>query len=258
MLPDDKDIDCLLAIVKQCGTHGLKIPWDAVGRDIGDRVSGNAVQQHIAKLKKKVEETRRNGTKTVSQKSGFVGGGSKTQTGSNKKPVAKVPSKKTRSTEEDGDEFDVDRASDPDESYGETRAKRSAPRRAKAVPKKYKEAASDEDSSPAGMSIPQETIRVKAELSGSSPLADEYGSSPLKKRKMDSSSGEIDTPTKPRQRRSALKNELDDNDNDGEQYVAVGSRFLDFDRTDHAGMEGAKQENMRSDNKASETGMPST
>ena len=53
---DDKDIDVLLAIVKHCGAQKINIPWDAVGQEIGPRVTGNAVIQHLQKLRRKVDQ----------------------------------------------------------------------------------------------------------------------------------------------------------------------------------------------------------
>jgi hypothetical protein len=46
----------LVAIHAHCSKRGIKVPWDDIGAEIAPTVTGNAVIQHIAKLRKKREE----------------------------------------------------------------------------------------------------------------------------------------------------------------------------------------------------------
>ena len=198
-----------------------------MAKEIGENVSGNALIQHLSKLRKKVEENIRKGVKTTPQKSGYIAGGG----GSKQKPAVKTAKARTKGNGDDRDDgFDVDKASDPDESYGETLAKRKQPKRARSAQKSYKDEPDDEDGDEADPVTPQGGI--KAENEGTS-VKDESASLPSKRRKLESSPTLPETPTKPRQRRGNVKHEAEsDIDNDGEQYVAVGSRFLEFDRSD--------------------------
>ena len=117
---------------------------------------------------------------------------------------------------EDADDFDVDRASDPDESYGETVAKRKNPKRAKAAKKAYIDLGSEDDAGPV---TPQQQVKV------------EGNSSRGKKRKAEDSSSEPDVHGKTHDSSGQAQYEsVDEDDEAGEQYVAVGSRFLDFNQ----------------------------
>ena len=211
---DDKDIDVLLAIVKQCGIHKINIPWDLVGQEIGPKVTGNAVVQHLSKLRRKVEQVKRSGVKPPPQKSGY------SSVVTPKTPTSGKTATKGKKAQNDDEEevVDVDKASDPDESYGETVARRKRnPRRAKAAGKTYRDVASDDEAVPA---TPQDQV-----------MADPVVSSAVKKRKVENSSSPVpdDTPTKPRGSRKSLKYEdMSEDEGVGEQYVAVGSKFLAF------------------------------
>ena len=221
---DDKDIDVLLAIVKQCNIHKINIPWDLVGQEVGPKVTGNAVIQHLAKLRKKVEQVKRSGVKPTPQKSGYS-----VAIAQPRRPAKGKAAAKGGNANNDDDEelVDVDKASDPDESYGETVKKRKGnPRRAKGTRKTYRDVASDDEAAP---TTPKD--QVMADPVSSSPVKAGAGSAAVKKRKAgDSSSVEIDTPSKPRGGRKSLKQEfMSEDEEPGEQYVAVGSRFLAFD-----------------------------
>ncbi|MCJ1323348.1 hypothetical protein MMC10_000008 [Thelotrema lepadinum] len=50
-----RDLLLLLAIDKVCKEEGVKIPYDKCGPEVAPSVTGNAIVQHLAKLRKKME-----------------------------------------------------------------------------------------------------------------------------------------------------------------------------------------------------------
>ena len=133
---DDMDKKLLLTIQSVCNAEGVKIPWDKVGAIMGQHISDGAVIQHLAKLRSRMvtqgldvpPPLRRGGGTIIS--TGPSGGGS---SGSKPSPVkaAKQTSKKYQAgvnfsdNDDEGVEYDVDKASDSEEEYEQPRSKRS-------------------------------------------------------------------------------------------------------------------------------------
>ena len=138
------DKKLLLAVQYVCNLKGVGVPWDDIGHEMGDKITGGAVIQHLAKLRTRMIEQglsvppplrRGGGASRISTTSYSL---SKVKTASNNKvtkakpKVAKSKSatKKTKksgskgsdsSDESDDDDWD-DEGSDAD--YGEPKAKR--------------------------------------------------------------------------------------------------------------------------------------
>ena len=123
MLLGDMDIQLLLAVQKVSNMRNIKLPWDEIGQSVGPSITAGAVIQHLAKLRLRREQEglpvpaplKRggglSGPPTIGNKRGRPG-----------KSTTSVPH---MSNDDEEEEFDVDRASDPEESFGETRSKRA-------------------------------------------------------------------------------------------------------------------------------------
>lgn len=129
------DKKLLLTIQSVCNADGVKIPWDKVGAIMGDQITDGAVIQHLAKLRQRMvaqglsvpPPLRRGGGSLIS--TGYSGSSYSTS-----KPTAARNTKATTSKassdaaqvvkEEDEEDFDVDKASDPDGEFTETPSKR--------------------------------------------------------------------------------------------------------------------------------------
>lgn len=122
------DKKLLLAIQSVCNADGVKIPWDKVGKIMGDKISDGAVIQHLAKLRQRMVSQglsvppplRRGGGSLIS--TGYSGGSSIMRS-SNQNGGPPAPAQ--RNNEDDEDEFDVDKATDMEEDYGQARSKRT-------------------------------------------------------------------------------------------------------------------------------------
>ena len=123
------DIQLLLIVQQVCNQKHIQIPWAEVGSTLGPTISGGAVIQHLAKIRKRrhnaglpnPEPLRRSGSTLTAPKFDH----SKPRLGKAKKGKTGKPLLSS-STGEDEDDVEVDKASDPDESFGETHlAKRS-------------------------------------------------------------------------------------------------------------------------------------
>ncbi|KAI9874948.1 MAG: hypothetical protein M1830_009090 [Pleopsidium flavum] len=125
---DDMDKKLLLTIQSVCNAEGVKVPWDKVGKIMGDKISDGAVIQHLAKLRQRMVSQglsvppplRRGGGGLIS--TGYSGGSSiarsNNQSGAITGPVQRTVGK-------DEEEFDVDKATDMEEDYGQARSKRT-------------------------------------------------------------------------------------------------------------------------------------
>ena len=185
---------------------------------IGPSVTGNAVIQHMAKLRKKVEERERNGRALVTpQKSGFSSGP--------KKSRAKTANFTKSSDDVDIKDFDLDKA-DPDEDFGESIAKRKA-KRVKAR-KTYKNEATDEETT----DKVKKSKRTQSVSQADANTENEKDATPLKKAKMEKTSDDMQTPTKRGKGVGGIKMEAksdEEEEDPGEQYVARYSKFLTHD-----------------------------
>jgi len=122
------DKKLLLTIQSVCNADGVKIPWDKVGRIMGDRISDGAVIQHLAKLRQRMVKQGLSVPPPLRR-----GGGNLISTG-NSAGSAKVgftissggPSDLALETNVDDEEdFEADKATDMDEEYGQPRTKRT-------------------------------------------------------------------------------------------------------------------------------------
>ena len=149
------DKKLLLTIQSVCNADGVKIPWEKVGAIMGDNISDGAVIQHLAKLRQRMvaqglsvpPPLRRGGGTLIS--TGYSGGSygaSKPTVARNTKAISTRTSLNATqgSNEDDEEEFDVDKASDPDEEFAEARTKR-VKREPKGKKSKVKKEDSDDD-----------------------------------------------------------------------------------------------------------------
>ena len=149
------DKKLLLTIQSVCNAEGVKVPWDKVGRIMGDRISDGAVIQHLAKLRQRMVSQglsvppplRRGGGTMIS--TGYSGGSAMARL-NHESGMPSVPGK--RANENDEEEFDVDKATDMEEEYGQARSKR--------VKREQKEKISG-----TGLRKPKSEINVKVEES---------------------------------------------------------------------------------------------
>ncbi|MCJ1382725.1 hypothetical protein MMC17_005838 [Xylographa soralifera] len=127
---EDMDIQMLLILQKICNQKAIKLPWDEVGAQLGGTITGGAIIQHLAKLRaRRVEQglpvpepLKRGSGGGVTLSTGAVNGSGGARKGrQGKRPAA---SYFNTSNEDDEEEFDVDKASDPEASFGEVRKKR--------------------------------------------------------------------------------------------------------------------------------------
>lgn len=132
ILVDDMDVQLLLILQKVCNQKNIKLPWDDVGTQLGATITGGAIIQHLAKLRarrvasglKVPAPLKRGGgfSSAPATSSPVVGPSGKKRARSTKAASSIAP---TMSNEDDEEDFDVDKASDPEDSFGETRFKRT-------------------------------------------------------------------------------------------------------------------------------------
>ncbi len=126
------DNQLLLTIQYVCNAENVKIPWNKVGAVMGQKISGGAVVQHLAKLR-----TRMVNAKVEVPPSLRRGGGTVASTGSSGGRSQTTPSKTSRlalkkgqadiavdNEEEDENDYDVDEASDPEGDFEQAHSKR--------------------------------------------------------------------------------------------------------------------------------------
>ena len=125
------DNQLLLTIQYVCNVENVKIPWDKVGAAMGQKISGGAVVQHLAKLRTRMDNAGVDVPPSLRR-----GGGTAASTCSSGGRSQNTPSKTSRSTskkgkaniavdneEEDENDYDVDEASDPEGEFEQTRSK---------------------------------------------------------------------------------------------------------------------------------------
>ena len=120
----------LLILQKVCNQKAIKLPWDDVGAQLGGTITGGAIIQHLAKLRARridqglpvPEPLKRGGGGSITLSGGVVNGTNEAK----KERQAKRPAGFSVNTSNDDEEedFDVDKASDPEASFGEGRKKR--------------------------------------------------------------------------------------------------------------------------------------
>ncbi|MCJ1432091.1 hypothetical protein MMC27_001447 [Xylographa pallens] len=127
---EDMDIQMLLIVQKICNQKNIKLPWDEVGAQLGGTITGGAIIQHLAKLRaRRVEQglpvpepLKRGSGGSVALSTGAMRGSGAARKGrQGKRPAA---SSFNTSNEDDDEEYDVDKASDPEASFGEVRKKK--------------------------------------------------------------------------------------------------------------------------------------
>ncbi|MCJ1387206.1 hypothetical protein MMC18_000046 [Xylographa bjoerkii] len=127
---EDMDIQMLLTLQKICNQKAIKLPWDEVGAQLGGTITGGAIIQHLAKIRaRRVEQglpvpepLKRGSGGSISLSSGAVNDASGARKGRRGKRTTSLSI--NTSNEDDEEEFDVDKASDPEASFGEVRKKR--------------------------------------------------------------------------------------------------------------------------------------
>jgi hypothetical protein len=202
-LAEQKDIMILLNLVRICTENGIKLPWDEVAQNIGPAVTGNAVIQHLAKLKKRVLL----GTQ-ISKSSGIYkplkSGGAKSRL-----------TKPFTTFQEDQSDMDPDDG-DPDDSFGEKVKKRNA--RSRQIKKE-----NNDDGDEYGVK------KGKYKLSGKRPVKKHF--SRLNQHEEESDT-ESESPKKKAGRRksNALSKSSEDETDDDDVYVAAGSKLLSFNK----------------------------
>ena len=135
MVIDDMDKKLLLTIQSVCNTQGVALPWDAIGAVMGDKISGGAVIQHLAKLRSRMVAQGLSVPPPLRR-----GGGTRISTAPSGKPKAtptkqatartipkgnkssmKPESSGTTASDEEGE---CEWEDDPEEEYGKPRVKR--------------------------------------------------------------------------------------------------------------------------------------
>ena len=134
----------LLATQYACNQAGIKIPWGAAGRLVGDSVTEGAIVQHLAKLRNRLEEAGEDVPPVLRRGGGYRKNVDKV---AKKKGKAKVPNKgrKSSSQSEDDDDYGSgsDKPSPKKEKAKETFKGHRKPRSVKTIPVKQEN--SDEE-----------------------------------------------------------------------------------------------------------------
>jgi hypothetical protein len=202
---DDMDIQLLLIVQKVCQKKNIKLPWDVIGKELGETITGGAIIQHLSKLRiRRIREDLPVPSRALRGK----GGASMTPTVSSgqsasKGRTAKRTLESTAAQSDKGEDFDVDRASDSDASFGASRKKVNK-RRSKAEIEKRRAKADD--------MTHRQGLKLKSRITKST--------SKTRKPKM----GRGKPPIKATQNGSDVDTDLDEDG--GETYVGVGASFL--------------------------------
>jgi len=138
------DVQLLLNLQKVCNMKGIKLPWDEAAALVGPTITGNAATQHLAKLCKKRVLKNLPVPDPLTRGGGF---GIEPRGATGKaKDTQKTP---TSNEEDDEEDFDVDRASDSEASFGKERKKRTK-RETKSTTNKVNSDVSDDEKSANG------------------------------------------------------------------------------------------------------------
>lgn len=71
-LTEELDKKLLLTIQSECNKHSIQLPWDAIGKTMGEHISGGAVIQHLAKLRTRKSAEHTHGVNMGSSSKMFV------------------------------------------------------------------------------------------------------------------------------------------------------------------------------------------
>ncbi|MCJ1397951.1 hypothetical protein MMC11_001147 [Xylographa trunciseda] len=127
---EDMDVQMLLVLQKVCNQKAIKLPWDEVGAQLGVTITGGAIIQHLAKLRAKRVEQGLPVPEPLKRGSGgsisVAGTAVNSLAGARKARSGKRPASLSfnNSAEDEEEDSDVDRASDPEASFGEVRKKK--------------------------------------------------------------------------------------------------------------------------------------
>lgn len=274
MTADDMDKKLLLTIQSVCNADGVKVPWDKVGAIMGDQITDGAVIQHLAKLRQRMvaqglsvpPPLRRGGGSLIS--TGYSGSSysaSKPTAARNTKSTAnKASSNATQGyKEEDEEEFDVDKASDPDAEFAEASAKR-VKRESKGKKGRVKKENSEDDDEQVPKAMKSNGKRKRSQpevnkLKAKDMMEVEDAESAAASRTLQILSS---LPAEGRERRSSVDyGELDDDDefgdryNTDEEFVAVNAPFLKLQEPADDGFEAESQEDEDLEDFESESGV---
>ncbi|SLM39651.1 hypothetical protein LPUS_10240 [Lasallia pustulata] len=251
------DKKLLLTIQSVCNADGVKVPWDKVGAIMGDKITDGAVIQHLAKLRQRMvaqglsvpPPLRRGGASLIS--TGYSGS---SYSASKSTAARNTKSSSSRATqgvnEEDEEDFDVDKASEPDEEFAAPRSKK-----VKREPKGKRGRAKNQDSDEDADLVPK-AEKADGKRKRSQPKADKIrakdivdfadAESVAASRTLQKLSG---LPAEERERRSSVDyRDLDDDDefedeyNSDEEYVGAGASFLELQKPADDGFEAEYQE----------------
>lgn len=237
------DKKLLLTIQSVCNADGVKIPWDKVGRIMGEQISDGAVIQHLAKVRQRMVRQglsvppplRRGGGTMIS--TGYSAGSARVAATN---PSGGLSYPAQGKNEENEEEFDADKATDMDEEYGQPSAKRT---------KRGKKAGTAEKAS--GEAKGQVDIKVEESDGNEGSSADQKETqkvnSKKRKREVKKTSlgkgkgkglpkGKGSSPNNHPRRSSVNYTELsggyhsqnDDDSGDGEEYVGKAAPYMKF------------------------------
>lgn len=252
------DKKLLLTIQSVCNTDGVKIPWDKVGEIMGDQITDGAVIQHLAKLRQRMvaqglsvpPPLRRGGASLISTGySGSSHSASKPTAARRTKAITnRASSDATQGVkEEDDEDIDIDKASDPDGEFIETPSKR-VKREPKGRTSRVKKNNSDDDDEHVPKAEKANSKRKRTE-----PEAKADANSEIDNAESTAASETLHglsiLPAVGRERRSSVDYaDPDDNDdfNDeyhsDDQYVAAGASFLELQEPEDNGVKAKYQE----------------
>lgn len=255
------DKKLLLTIQSVCNTDGVKIPWDKVGEIMGDQITDGAVIQHLAKLRQRMvaqglsvpPPLRRGGVSLIS--TGYSGSSyspsKSTAARSTKAITNKASSDATQGVkEEDEEDIDVDKASDPDGEFLETPSKR-VKREPKGRKSKVKKDSSDDDNE----HVPK-AEKANGKRKRTQPEATKYKANANLEVDNAESAAASETlhglsilPAVGRERRSSVdyadpdnNDDFDDEYHSDDQYVAAGASFLELQEPEDNGVKAKYQE----------------
>ncbi|MCJ1244213.1 hypothetical protein MMC30_001411 [Trapelia coarctata] len=160
---DDMDIQLLLSLQRACNRKGMKLPWDEAALFFGPTVTGGAVIQHLSKLRqKRIREDLPVPDALTRGGGGGTRGKSQKTTSGNTKAAQKTV---TPNGDDDDEDFDVDKASDSEASFGEERNKRNK-REAKSSAINTKSDVSDSEDEEYGKGAAPKTEKVNKNNKG--------------------------------------------------------------------------------------------
>lgn len=255
------DKKLLLTIQSVCNTDGVKIPWDKVGEIMGDQITDGAVIQHLAKLRQRMvaqglsvpPPLRRGGASLIS--TGYSGSSyspSKSTAARSTKAITNKASADATQVvkEEDEEDIDVDKASDPDGEFLETPSKR-AKREPKGRKSKIKKDSSDDDDEhvPKAEKAKGKRKRTQPEATKDKANANLEVDNAESAAASETLHGLSILPAVGRERRSSVdyadpdnNDDFDDEYHSDDQYVAAGASFLELQEPEDNGVKAKYQE----------------